>query len=204
MAVGAAGVAADPVWRTWAAGAARHRWRAEPVDPPVVLGIVTGVVAALVVLAADPAWLALPQVAVVPGTVAASAVDVRLHRLPDRIVLPSLAAVMALAVVAALGEGDSGIVTGAVAGGLIAGGFLFVIHLASPAGMGFGDVKFVTLLGLAAGTAGVPVALAGVLLGAVIGTMAGLGVMAATRDRRRAFPFGPCLAAGAVAAILAA
>jgi leader peptidase (prepilin peptidase)/N-methyltransferase len=81
-------------------------------------------------------------------------------------------------------------------------GVLFVAHLASPAGMGFGDVKFGVPLGLVIGADGVGGVLVALVIGTTLGAIAGAVVLARHRDRRRAFAFGPFLAAGAVVALL--
>ena len=81
----------------------------------------------------------------------------------------------------------------------IAGGFLLLAALANPAGMGMGDVKLLTVMGLFLGRP-VIVALMLALLGSVVA-----GVVIALRHgvktaRKTGLPFGPYLAAGGVLA----
>jgi leader peptidase (prepilin peptidase) / N-methyltransferase len=84
--------------------------------------------------------------------------------------------------------------------GAAAGGFLLLAALARPGGMGMGDVKLAGMLGLFLGR-DVAVALLVALLG---GTVVGLVAMARTgQGRKTAIPFGPFLALGGVAALVA-
>jgi leader peptidase (prepilin peptidase)/N-methyltransferase len=84
----------------------------------------------------------------------------------------------------------------------IAGVFLLLAALASPAGMGMGDVKLLGVMGLFLGR---PV-IVGLLL-ALIGTIVAGIVIARRRGiqaaRKTGLPFGPYLAAGGVVAVFA-
>jgi leader peptidase (prepilin peptidase) / N-methyltransferase len=200
--VAAIALAADPLLRQAAAGLAQDRWRAPAVDPPGVLGIVTAVTAAALVLTADPAVLVAAEAALAPILVVAAAVDRRWHRLPDRLTLPAAALLATLVALAAAIEDDAGLVIGALTGALVLGGVLLAVHLVSPAGMGFGDVKLALPIGLVAGANGARVVVDALLAALVLGAAAGLVTLARHRDRHRAFAFGPCLCAGAVLALL--
>jgi leader peptidase (prepilin peptidase)/N-methyltransferase len=195
---GGAGVALDPLWRRLAAGIPAGRWLAAPVDPRAVLGIATGVLAAALVLTAGVALVALAPVAVV-----ASAIDVRWHRLPDRLTLGATVVLGGSVLVTAAATGDPALVLRAAAGAVLLGGLLLLVHLVSPRGMGFGDVKLGVPLGLALGAASLADVVAAVLVASVVGAGAGLVVLARHRDRARAFAFGPCLCAGALLVLLA-
>ena len=77
-----------------------------------------------------------------------------------------------------------------------AGGFMFLIALAYPRGMGMGDVKLVAVMGLYLGRAVAPALLIGFAVGALVGL-----VMIARRGaaaRKQAIPFGPFLALGGI------
>lgn len=83
-----------------------------------------------------------------------------------------------------------------------AGGFFGIAALASPNGMGMGDAKLAATLGLYLGRAVV----AAVVLALLAGVVAGVVIVArrgVRRGRRATMPFGPFLALGAVAAVLA-
>jgi leader peptidase (prepilin peptidase)/N-methyltransferase len=195
-------VAADARLREIAAGLPGGRWRASAVDPPHVLGVLTAMSAAALVLTAASPVLIPAEVALAPILVVASAIDRRCHRLPDLLTLPA-AALMAGAVAIAAGvDDDFGLLAAAIGGALILAGTLFVVHLASPAGMGFGDVKLAVPIGLVVGARGTGAVIAALLAALVLGAVAGLVTLARHRDRRRPFAFGPCLGAGAVLALL--
>jgi leader peptidase (prepilin peptidase)/N-methyltransferase len=85
--------------------------------------------------------------------------------------------------------------------GAAAGGCFLLAALASPAGMGMGDVKLAAVLGLFLGEE-VAVALFVALLA---GVAAGLVIIArkgARAGRKTVLAFGPFLALGAVAAVI--
>jgi leader peptidase (prepilin peptidase) / N-methyltransferase len=124
-----------------------------------------------------------------------SAIDAETHRLPNRIVLPSAAAVLAARLATAPEQWQAWV--GASLGAFAC---FLVFALVVPAGLGMGDVKLMLLLGAALGTALVPA----LLLGTLAGGVAALVVLA--RDGRnargRALAYGPFLAFGAIAAML--
>jgi leader peptidase (prepilin peptidase) / N-methyltransferase len=124
-----------------------------------------------------------------------SQTDLESHRLPNRIVLPAAAVILAARLVTAPAHWAAWL--GAALG---VAGFLLVFALAWPAGLGMGDVKLGLLLGAALGAAVMPALLLGTLAGAaaaiVVLVRDGLGA------RGRALPYGPFLAFGAIATFL--
>ncbi|MEY2455534.1 MAG: leader peptidase (prepilin peptidase) / N-methyltransferase, partial [Acidimicrobiaceae bacterium] len=84
---------------------------------------------------------------------------------------------------------------------------LFIPHLISPRGMGFGDVKLALVMGLYLGWLGVTkfdafyLVLVAVFLGCLAGTVFGL-LVSLVRRKRGAFPFGPALAAASFLVML--
>jgi leader peptidase (prepilin peptidase)/N-methyltransferase len=124
-------------------------------------------------------------------------IDLRRRIIPNRITGPG--ALVALVLGTALdpsGEPHRLLWAG------VCGGFLLVAALAYPAGMGMGDVKLITVMGLLLG----PAVLVALMLALLAQIAAGI-VLAArhglTRARKTALPFGPFLAGGGVAAALA-
>jgi len=195
---GGVGGALDPVWRRLAAGIPRGRWLGAPVDPPTVLGVAVGLVAVALAVSAGAAVVPLAPIAVV-----ASAIDLRWHRLPDRLTGAAAVVVGVGVLTAAVVTGDPALVGRAVTGAVVLAGLLLVVHLVSPRGMGFGDVKFGVPLGLALGAASLADVVMALLVASILGAVAGMVVRARHRDRARAFAFGPCLCAGAVLVLLA-
>ena len=157
-------------------------------------------------------WVAVVYFVVFSTLLAVSVIDLRVYRIPDRIVFPALGLTAALIVVATFAivrpYGDAleplkYALVGMVTYFLI----LFVFHVVYPAGMGFGDVKLALLMGLAmgwvassAGDAAYLVMVA-LFIGCIAGIVFGLAVRLA-RGRGGAFPFGPALALGTVFVVL--
>ncbi|UKA59937.1 prepilin peptidase [Arthrobacter sp. FW306-2-2C-D06B] len=155
-------------------------------------------------------------------------IDVRHHLLPNRIVFPSyaIAGVLLLgaAVAITLSSGAAGSPGTGAAGsapdggasflgvpalGIVAGGavlwvFYFILRLAYPPGMGFGDVKLAGVLGLYLGYLGWAHVFAGTFAAFLFGGLWSLGVLAARRGTlKSSIPFGPFMLAGAAAAMFA-
>ncbi len=128
--------------------------------------------------------------------VALSAIDVERRILPDKIVLPSAAIVLA-AQIALHPDGTLMWVLGALGSAL----FLFAALLAYPQGMGMGDVKLCLLLGAMLGTLVGVALMVGMLAALVLGVV--LLVRHGPAARKMAIPFGPFLAFGALVALFA-
>jgi leader peptidase (prepilin peptidase)/N-methyltransferase len=118
----------------------------------------------------------------------------------ERRVIPNavlaVGAVVAVAIVAATDPGSLG--TRAIAA-VAAGGFLFLVAVLYPRGMGMGDVKLAAVMGLYLGREVAPA----LLIGFAAGALVGLALIArhGGAARKRAVPFGPFLAAGGVVAL---
>ena len=123
--------------------------------------------------------------------VAITLTDLEHRVIPNKIVLAG--AIVAVAVVAATDA--SSLVDRAIAAAA-AGGFLFIVALVYPRGMGMGDVKLVAMMGLYLGRAIAPALLIGFATGALVG--GALIARHGSAARKRAVPFGPFLALGGV------
>ena len=123
-------------------------------------------------------------------------VAVTLTDLERRIIPNAMVAAGAIAaLVIALATDPSGLPERLLAAAL-GGGFLLVVALAYPRGMGMGDVKLVAMMGLYLGRALAPALIVGFASGALVG----LALIArhGAEARKRAVPFGPFLALGGV------
>jgi leader peptidase (prepilin peptidase)/N-methyltransferase len=143
-------------------------------------------------------WLLL-----VPAAVLMARVDLAVFRLPDVLTLPAAAGVAVLLGACALLPGHGGSWTRALLGGAALLGLYFLLHVISPGGMGFGDVKLAPTVGMVLGWYGWGAVLAGTFAGFVAGAAVGIALMALRRaDRRTAIPFGPFMLLGALAGVL--
>jgi leader peptidase (prepilin peptidase) / N-methyltransferase len=194
--------------------AARYPWPARPgvaallgpgprtVRPPV-LEIVAAVVLAAVGLRFGwtpdlPAWAWFAVLGLL-----LSVIDLRLHLLPDRVLLPGIAVTAALlALAAALDDAWPDLVRALIAAAV---SFVLLLGMAliAPAGLGMGDVKLAALLGLVLGWLGWPAVLLGFFLGFLLQAVLGLVLLAAQRaGRRTELAFGPALLVGSLVAAL--
>jgi len=179
-----------------------------PLDPRarVAVTLVNGLLWYTVVDKFIRWWIVVPYVVVFSVLLAVSVVDLRVYRIPDRIVFPALGASVVLFIGAAVAiEIDQ--IKYAVVGMLTFFLILFVFHVVYPAGMGFGDVKLALLMGLSLGwlasSAGgaAYLVMVALFIGCIVGIVFGLAVRLA-RGRGGAFPFGPALAFGTVFVVL--
>jgi len=118
----------------------------------------------------------------------------------DRRVIPNaVLGAGAVAAVAIAGIGDPGSLPDRAIAAGAAGGFLLLVALAYPRGMGMGDVKLAAVMGLYLGRAVAP----GLVIGFAAGALVGLALIArlGASARKRAVPFGPFLALGGVIAL---
>ncbi|WP_167736771.1 A24 family peptidase [Nocardioides sp. 1609] len=167
--------------------------------------VVSGVAGGLVGWAVGWSWLLVGLVPLVPVVVALSVIDLRTRLLPSRIVLPTTAVMVALAVVHAglvaewsdLGRGLLALVVGR--------SFYWLLWFVHSAGMGFGDVRLAALLGLVLGYLGWPQFVVGMYAGFLVLAVPGV-LLALVRRRasylRAQYPFGPFMAVGALIGIL--
>jgi len=144
-----------------------------------------------------PAFLVLGA-----GLIALSAVDLERFLLPNRILYPTWGAVVVLLGVAAVVDEDGRSLRDAAVGGAVAFSLLFVIHVVSPKGMGFGDVRLAGLLGTALGWLGLGHVFLGLFAGFLLASVLGIALIALRlRSRKDRLPFGPFLAGGALVAV---
>lgn len=144
----------------------------------------------------------VPHLVLAAAVVPLALIDIEHHRLPDCLVLPSLAiAALAIAAMSAL-EGEPGALARALLGMILYAGTLIAAALLFPAGLGLGDVKLGLLLGLVLGWNSLQVVAGGLLLGTLCGAALALAVAAIARTRTAEIPYGPALCLGALVAVV--
>jgi leader peptidase (prepilin peptidase)/N-methyltransferase len=129
---------------------------------------------------------------------AVAIIDLRHRVVPNRLTYPALIGFPVYLVIARLADGGVDPVRGLL-GALAYGGGLLLVALAS-GGMGMGDVKLATVIGLVVGA--VDLGAVGVAAGGaiVVGGAAAIVALARGAERRSMIPFGPSIAIGAVVA----
>jgi leader peptidase (prepilin peptidase)/N-methyltransferase len=164
--------------------------------------VATGVLFVLVFLRFGLSWELPAFLYAAAIAVALTVVDIRLHRLPDAIVLPSYVVVGVLLVVAAAAAGEWGDLVRALIGGTILLVAYFLMVLAYPAGMGLGDVKLAGILGALLGWVGWGALAVGAFGAFVLGGAFALVLVLMRRaGRGSGIPFGPWMMLGAAIGI---
>jgi leader peptidase (prepilin peptidase) / N-methyltransferase len=157
-----------------------------------MIELVTGLLLVAVVIKFGISWESLIYAIVCPTLVVITMIDYEHQIIPDRITLPGIV----------FGLGAGSYLVGPINAGLgflIGGGLFYLIAILSRGGMGGGDIKFIAGAGALLGWQKV---LLIIFLGATLGSIIGLALMAAQKkDRKSQIPFGPFLALGTLIAI---
>ncbi|HKG35438.1 MAG TPA: prepilin peptidase [Solirubrobacterales bacterium] len=183
---------------SWLALRGRSRCCGRPISAryPLTEGLTALLFAAVVAAGwGDPGQIALGLV-FAATLVAISVTDIERRIIPNRILLVSACAAVAILAIADPAELPEHLVAAVAAGGV-----LLVAALAYPRGMGMGDVKLAATMGVFLGRE-VAVAILGGLLA---GSLAGVYLIArhGAGARKQAIPFGPFLALGGIVALFA-
>ena len=169
-----------------------------------MLELITAAVLALLCgrFAGQPSLLAfgfLGALGVVLG-----AVDVAVHRLPDRLTLPAYPVLLVLLGAGAVIGHDGGALVRALLASVALAASYLLLALLRPGQLGGGDIKLAAVLGLGLGWLGWPAVIAGAMLAFVLTAVVSLALLAARRiGLRDAICFGPFMLGGALLAILA-
>jgi len=165
--------------------------RRAPIPAGVLAAVAAGLVFAAYPLGADAVIVAFVAVVLV----AIAAIDIRSLMIPNRIVLPATAIVLAADMIFIPGRAIEFLLAA------LLGGFVLLLpNLISSSLMGMGDVKLGLLLGAALGW-GVIGALAIAFLATLPFAVAAL-VRGGLEARKAALPFGPFLAFGAIVVLI--
>jgi leader peptidase (prepilin peptidase) / N-methyltransferase len=128
-------------------------------------------------------------------------IDVRTHRLPDKLVGPGAVWLLVMLTLAALVEGDLAALGRVVLAGAVSALGYLVLGLVRAGGLGLGDVKLAGVLGLWLGWFGWSAVLAGPVLAFVLGGLFACVLLLVGRaGRKSAFAFGPWMIVGAAVA----
>jgi leader peptidase (prepilin peptidase)/N-methyltransferase len=148
-------------------------------------------------LTALPAFLWFVAVAI-----SLALIDLETGRLPDVIVLPTYPVLAVLLTLAAFLASDPAALLRAAVGAVASFALYYVIALARPDGMGFGDVKTAGIIGGMLAFVSYPVLLVGVAAAFLLGATTGIAAMLTRRASRTSrLSFGPFMVAGAMTAV---
>jgi leader peptidase (prepilin peptidase)/N-methyltransferase len=171
------------------------------VRPPVV-EVGTGLLTALTVLGTGLSWALPAFLLLAVAAVLLTVVDLQHRLLPNRVVLPALAGGVVLLLLPALADGAWDQLLRATLGAAALFAAYLALALASPGGLGMGDVKLAALLGLYLGWLGWAAVVLGALAGFVVQAAVALALLATRRiGLRGELPFGPAMLAGAALVI---
>jgi leader peptidase (prepilin peptidase)/N-methyltransferase len=183
---------------SWLLLRGRGRCCGEPISaryPLSELGLGLAYLATVLVLRDEPVQLALGLV-LVTALMAVTITDLERRIIPNKILLAAAIAGVAIAAIF-----DPSSLPERALAALAAGGLLFLAALAYPRGMGLGDVKLAAVMGLFLGRNVAPALLVALLAGSAVGLA--MIVREGSAARKKAIPFGPFLAFGAMVGLLA-
>lgn len=130
-------------------------------------------------------------------------IDVREHRLPNRIIFPWAGIALGLLVLVAFLLTDAAGLGRAVAAGLLWGLLFLLISLIHPPSLGMGDAKLAVVLGMYTGFLGWGVFAAAFMLSFVLGGTVSLGLLLSRRAASTSrIAFGPFLIMGTALALI--
>jgi leader peptidase (prepilin peptidase)/N-methyltransferase len=188
---------------SWLLLRGRARCCGTPISPRYLLvelgtGVAFGTLAGVMGLVAElPAFGYLAAI-----SIALAVIDLRVHRLPDVIVLPSYPVGALLLLVPTVVDRDPGAALRALAGAAA----LFVLYgtlwVVKPGGMGLGDVKLSGVLGMYLGWLSWAHLVVGAFLGFLVGGLVGAVLIANGRTGWKSkIPYGPSMLAGVWVAV---
>ena len=162
--------------------------------PLAEVGLGLAYLVTVLVLHDDPVQMAIGLV-LVTALMAVTITDLERRIIPNKILLAATAIGFAIV----LAFEPASLPERAIAA-LAAGGLLFTAALIYPQGMGLGDVKLAAVMGFFLGRDVAPALLVALLTGSIVGIA--LIVREGTSARKKAIPFGPFLAFGALVGLL--
>lgn len=189
---------------SWILLRGRCRSCREPISSQYPLvELATGIAFVLVAVVGGLSWATPLHLYLVAIGVALTVIDLQVHRLPDAIVLPSYLVVAVLLTLAAWGDGRWDDLLRALFGAIILFAAYFLMLVAYPSGMGFGDVKLAGILGAVLAFSGWGSLAVGAFSAFLLGGVVSVILLATRRvTRRSGIPFGPWMIAGAVVGVV--
>lgn len=136
----------------------------------------------------------------IPIGVILAHIDLRTRLLPTRLIAPSYVVMAVLVLIASRVDGGWDLALRALIGWAAVGGLYLVLWLISPRSVGYGDVRFSGLVGIALGVVGWPAIVVGAWFGFLLGGLGGIVLKRFTGLAMNAH--GPAMVVGAVLGVL--
>lgn len=168
-----------------------------------IVELATGIAFVLVALkffhvSGDAGYLLLAFLYLAAMSVVLTLIDVETHTLPNLLVLPSYVVGAIFLSAASIASGNYAAMLRGVIGAAALWLLYFLMAIAYPHGMGFGDVKFAGLLGLFLGYLGWDALITGGFAAFVFGGLFALSlVLLRKKNFKSGIPFGPWMVVGA-------
>jgi leader peptidase (prepilin peptidase)/N-methyltransferase len=148
-------------------------------------------------------WTGAGEAVLLVGLISLGLIDLDHMVLPRRLVYATLSLVGVVFLAGSIALGSWARLGTAAACGAVLCALFFGVNHAAPHALGFGDVRLVLVVGSGLGWLGVGDVVVGIVAASALGSLVGVGLVAAGKaTRRTAVPFGTFLAAGAVVAVL--
>ncbi len=190
---------------SWMMLRGRCRACSEPISVryPIV-ELITAVGFVAVSLSIGDQWVLVSYLMFVAVLVVLSGIDIDTRTIPNKLLYPAGYAGAALLIGGSLLDGNPGDLIWAGAGAVLGFGVLFAIWFVAPGGMGYGDVRLSAYLGMYLGYQSLGHVAVGIFIGFLLGAVSGVALMVlGRRGPKSKLPFGPFLALGATASLLA-
>jgi leader peptidase (prepilin peptidase)/N-methyltransferase len=144
-------------------------------------------------------WFLPAMLVAAAGVLALGIIDLETMTLPKSMVWIHLAMVAALLMMATIATGSWRKLIVGVICALLWSGLYFVMHLASPKSIGFGDVRFALVLGLSLGYLDLSYPALAFVISNVVGLAISVTLIATKRMKKdRPVPYGVFLAIGTI------
>ncbi len=185
-----------PVW-SWFRGCPECGTSLPATVPLVQVGVPAAMALTVALLGAT--WIVVPLLWFVVVLAVIAAVDLRIWLIPYWMPWVGSAVGLVLISTVSIAIDAPGSIGTAVVGAVASFLLFFVLFLAAPGKLGFGDVRLALLLGLFLSWISPVLLVYGLLFGSLAGLVMGIAALVARKGSR--FPFGPGLAIGAMLAV---
>ena len=189
---------------SWIALRGRCRFCGEKITPIYAgIEIICTILLLIVTFHSSSLLEALTWILFVALGVALSAIDIKLHRLPDALTGASALSLLLLIIAQSIANSDSAIIFSAIITGTIVFTCFFLLRVISRGGMGLGDVKFSFSTGLLTGSYSTTTTIVSLYATFIASGIVALWLILRKKGNSKSrIPLGPYLFAGVVVSYL--